>query len=194
MANTQMNLNTTMSPHKLTVNDEMSASITNAIDHLASDGSFFTRVRLRGARSREALKLAETALKESMAAKNRTFVVAVGLAEDLARKLLLSDSMRNTEAVEREITQTINDALRNFERLITEREQAAYMVELERIADAQAMRDAGKMSDRRFEQLVTSIEESTDKIVEGVHETTREILGNLRHRFNAALRQSGGAA
>ena len=194
MANTQTNLHTAMSPHKLTVNDEMSASITNAIDHLASDGTFFTRVRLRGARSREALKLAETALKESMAAKNRTFVVAVGLAEDLARKLLLSDSMRNTEAVEREITQTINDALRNFERLITEREQAAYMVELERIAEAQTMRDAGKLSDRRFEQLVTSIEESTDKIVEGVHETTREILGNLRHRFNAALRQSDGAA
>ena len=194
MDNTQTNLRTTMSPHKLNVNDEMSASITNAIDHLASDGTFFTRMRLRGARSREALKLAETALKESMAAKNRTFVVAVGLAEDLARKLLLSDSMRNTEAVEREITQTINDALRNFERLITERELAAYTIELERIGEAQAMRDAGKLSDRRFEQLVTSIEESTDKIVAGVHETTREILGNLRNRFNAALRQSGGAA
>jgi hypothetical protein len=194
MDNTQTNLRTTMSPHKLSVNDEMSASITNAIDHLASDGTFFTRMRLRGARSREALKLAETALKESMAAKNRTFVVAVGLAEDLARKLLLSDSMRNTEAVEREITQTINDALRNFERLITERELAAYTIELERIGEAQAMRDAGKLSDRRFEQLVTSIEESTDKIVAGVHETTREILGNLRNRFNAALRQSGGAA
>lgn len=194
MDNTQTNLRTTMSPHKLSVNDEMSASITNVIDHLASDGTFFTRMRLRGARSREALKLAETALKESMAAKNRTFVVAVGLAEDLARKLLLSDSMRNTEAVEREITQTINDALRNFERLITERELAAYTIELERIGEAQAMRDAGKLSDRRFEQLVTSIEESTDKIVAGVHETTREILGNLRNRFNAALRQSGGAA
>jgi len=194
MDNTQTNLRTTMSPHKLSVNDEMSASITNAIDHLASDGTFFTRMRLRGARSREALKLAETALKESMAAKNRTFVVAVGLAEDLARKLLLSDSMRNTEAVEREITQTINDALRNFERLITERELAAYTIELERIGEAQAMRDGGKLSDRRFEQLVTSIEESTDKIVAGVHETTREILGNLRNRFNAALRQSGGAA
>jgi hypothetical protein len=194
MDNTQTNLRTTMSPHKLSVNDEMSASITNAIDHLASDGTFLTRMRLRGARSREALKLAETALKESMAAKNRTFVVAVGLAEDLARKLLLSDSMRNTEAVEREITQTINDALRNFERLITERELAAYTIELERIGEAQAMRDASKLSDRRFEQLVTSIEESTDKIVAGVHETTREILGNLRNRFNAALRQSGGAA
>lgn len=194
MDNTQTNLRTTMSPHKLSVNDEMSASITNAIDHLASDGTFFTRMRLRGARSREALKLAETALKESMAAKNRTFVVAVGLAEDLARKLLLSDSMRNTEAVEREITQTINDALRNFERLITERELAAYTIELERIGEAQAMRDAGKLSDRRFERFVTSIEESTDKIVAGVHETTREILGNLRNRFNAALRQSGGAA
>lgn len=194
MTNTQTNLHTAMSPHKLTVNDEMSASITNAIDHLASDGSLFTRLRLRGARSREALKLAETALKESMAAKNRTFVVAVGYAEDLARKLLLSDALRNTEAVEREITQIINDALGNFERVVTDREQAAYMVELERIAEAMRLREAGKLSDRRFEQLVTSIEESTDKIVEGVHETTREILGNLRHRFNAALRQSGGAA
>ena len=194
MANNQINLHTTMSPHKLTVNDEMSASITNAIDHLASDGSLFTRLRLRGARSREALKLAETALKESMAAKNRTFVVAVGYAEDLARKLLLSDALRNTEAVEREITQIINDALGNFERVVTDREQAAYMVELERVAEAMRLREAGKLSDRRFEQLVTSIEESTDKIVEGVHETTREILGNLRHRFNAALRQSGGAA
>lgn len=194
MANNQINLHTTMSPHKLTVNDEMSASITNAIDHLASDGSLFTRLRLRGARSREALKLAETALKESMAAKNRTFVVAVGYAEDLARKLLLSDALRNTEAVEREITQIINDALGNFERVVTDREQAAYMVELERIAEAMRLREAGKLSDRRFEQLVTSIEESTDKIVEGVHETTREILGNLRHRFNVALRQSCGAA
>ena len=88
-----------MTPHRLNMNDEMSTSITNAIDQLATDGSLYTRLRLRGVRSREALKLAESALKESMAAKNRTFVVAVGLAEDLARKLLLSDALRNTEAV-----------------------------------------------------------------------------------------------
>lgn len=194
MTDDPMNPKKSMTPHKLNMNDEMSTSITNAIDQLATDGSLYTRWRLRGVRSREALKLAESALKESMAAKNRTFVVAVGLAEDLARKLLLSDALRNTEAVEREITHTINDALRNFEGLVTQREQAAYMVELERIAEAQRLLDAGKLSQQRFEQLVKSINESTDKIVAGVHETTREILANLRARFNSALRQLGEAA
>lgn len=48
------------------VNDELGRSITAAIDHLASDGSLYTRWRLRGARSRGAIKLAETALVESM--------------------------------------------------------------------------------------------------------------------------------
>ncbi|MDD2867256.1 hypothetical protein [Neomegalonema sp.] len=192
MTDSSLTLRSAVTPHRLSVNDEMGSSITTAIDQLAGDGSLYTRLRLRGARSREAIKLAETALVESMAAKRRTFVVAVGLAEDHARKLLLDDSMRNTEAIQREIAQTISDALENFERLINTREQAAYASELARIDEARALRDAGRLSERRYEQLEASIQASTDKIIEGVHETTREIFANLRRRFSAALRQGNG--
>jgi hypothetical protein len=194
MANTRLSLHTEDTLGGLHMNDDMGTSITDTIDKVAGESSLLTRLRLRKTRGREAIKLAETALVEIMAAKRRTFIAAVGLAEDHARKLLLSESMRNTEAVEREIAKTITDALSNFEKLIVEREQAAYMIEFERIASAQEMRDTGRMSDRRYEQLVVGIEESTDKVVQGVRETTREILVNLRHRFNAALRQVGGAS
>lgn len=174
----------------LAVNDEMGLSITNAIENLSSDATMFTRWRLRGARSREAIKLAETALVESMAAKRRAFVYAVGLAEDHAKKVMLSESMKNTEVIEREIARTIAEAVSNFENLIIGQEEAAYHAEIACVGNAQDMHAAGKMSERRCEQLITSIESSTDKIVETVHRTTREILANLESRFNAALRQS----
>ncbi|KCZ85072.1 hypothetical protein HAD_05305 [Hyphomonas adhaerens MHS-3] len=169
----------------------MSQSVTNAIDHLtAGDASLYTRWRLRGARSREAIKLAETALVESMAAKRRAFVFAVGLSEDHVKKVMLSESMKQTEEIEREIAKTIAEAVGNFEELIIGREEAAYRAELARIAEAQKMFEKGELSERRFEQLIVSIEASTDKIVDTVHKTTREILTNLESRFNAALRQS----
>ncbi len=174
----------------LAVNDEMGSSITNAIENLSSDATMFTRWRLRGARSREAIKLAETALVESMAAKRRAFIYQVGLVEDHAKKVMLSESMKNTEVIEREIARTITDAVSNFEKLIIGQEEAAYRAEIELIGNAHDMHAAGRMSARRCEQLVTSIEASTDKVVETVHRTTREILANLESRFNAALRQS----
>lgn len=174
----------------LAVNDEMGLSITNAIDNLSNDASMLTRWRLRGARSREAIKLAETALVESMAAKRRAFIYQVGLAEDFAKKIMLSESMKNTEVIEREIARTIAEAVSNFENLIIGQEEAAYRAEIALVSNAQDMLSTGKMSDRRCEQLITSIEASTDKIVETVHRTTREILANLESRFNAALRQS----
>jgi len=174
----------------LAVNDEMGSSITNAIENLSSDATMFTRWRLRGARSREAIKLAETALVESMAAKRRAFIYQVGLAEDHAKKIMLSDSMKNTEVIEREIAHTIADAVSNFENLILGQEEAAYRAEIDLVGNAHEMLAAGQMSDRRCEQMIASIEASTDKIVETVHRTTREILTNLESRFNAALRQS----
>lgn len=179
-------------PNTLDVQDEMGSAITSAIDSLAGDATFFTRLRLRRARGREAMNLAASTLAETMAAKRRAFAYNVALCEDHAKKLMLSESMRNTEAVEREIAQTINDALKNFESLVLDREEAAYSAELDRITEAEGLREAGKLSDKRYEQHVTSIEASTDEVVKGVQEVTREILANMRKRFNAALQQSGG--
>jgi hypothetical protein len=139
-------------------------------------------------------KLAESALKERMAAKHRTFVVAVGLAEDRARKLLLSDAQRTTEALEHDITRAFSDALRNFEGIASQSEQAAYMLELEWVAEAQRLRDADEISQQQFEQRVKSINAQTDRVMAGVHETMREILASMRARFNSALRQSGETA
>lgn len=65
--------------------------------------------------------------------------------------------------VEREITHTINEALRDFEDFVTRRGQAAYMVDHERIAEAQRLLDAGKLSQEQFEQLATNINDNTDK-------------------------------
>jgi hypothetical protein len=185
--------NTAPMPNTLDVQDDMGNSITSAINSLSNDASMFTRWRLRSARNQEAIKLAESTLAETMAAKRRAFAYNVALCEDHVKKLMLSESMRKTEAVEREIAQTINNALMNFESLVTDREQEAYKVELQRISAAAELRDSGKLSEKRFSQMVESIEASTDKIVEGVHDVTREILANMRQRFHAALQQSGGA-
>ena len=173
----------------IAANDEMSQQITRSIDHLSQDVGLLTRWRLRGVKGREAVKLSETALTEYMAAKRRAFVYQVGLVEDHAKKLMLKDSMQKTEVVEREIARIINAAASNFEGLITANLQVAYRTEMELIQAAEAMLKATQISERRFHQMVTNIETSTDKVVETVERTTREILANLERRFHAALQQ-----
>ena len=56
-------------PNSLDVRDEFGNAITSAIDNLAGDATFFTRLRLRKARGREAMNLAASTLAETMAAK-----------------------------------------------------------------------------------------------------------------------------
>ena len=96
--------------------------------------------------------------------------------------------------VEREITHTINEALRDFEDFVIRRGQAAYIVEHEWIAEAQRLLDAGKLSQEQFGQLATNINDNTDKVVAGLHESTREILAKFRAIFTMSLLKKGGAA
>ena len=173
----------------LAANDEMSTSITQSIDHLSQDVSPLIRWRLRGVKGREAVKLSETALTEYMAAKRRAFIYQVGLVEDHTKKLMLKDSIQKTEVVEREIASIISDAATNFEGQIADYVEAACRSEVERIQALEAALKANKISERRFEQMVVGIEASTDKVIETVENTGREILANLARRFHAALKQ-----
>lgn len=180
----------TSSLPRISVSDDMSDPITRSIDNLSQDVGLFTRLRLRQAKGREAVKLSETALTEYMAAKRRTFVYQVGLVEDQTKKLMLTDSMGKTAQVEREMARIISEAVSNFEGLITGHEEAAYRAEIELTRKAEAMFAADKISERRLGQMVANIELSTDKIVETIQTTTREILANLERRFHAALAQT----
>ena len=173
----------------LAANDEMSTSITQSIDHLSQGVGPLAIWRLRGVKGREAVKLSETALTEYMAAKRRAFIYQVGLVEDHTKKLMLKDSIQKTEVVEREIASIISDAATNFEGQIADYVEAACRSEVERIQALEAALKANKISERRFEQMVVGIEASTDKVIETVENTGREILANLARRFHAALKQ-----
>lgn len=167
--------------------DQVQDAINENIDKLANDASLFTRWRLNSLRGREAVKLAETSMVEAMSAKRRVMGYQLGLTEDYVKKCLLSHTMKDTEVVEREIAQTIAEAVSNFESLILGQEEAAYRAEIILSANAHDSLKAGKISQRRYEQLIGSIESSTDKIVESAHRTTRAILATLERRSNAAL-------
>lgn len=189
-----MNYPTTPKPPApvMVVNDDLSGPVMKAIDQLAADGNMFTRMRLGHARSREAIKLAQHSMVEAMAAKRHVFAVAVSMAQDHACKLLLADSMEKSKGVEAEINSTIIGATEEFMRLVVEREQVAYAIELERISEAQVQFDQGKLSERRYTQLVATIEGATDDVIKAIHQTTHEILNNLTRRFQTALQQQRG--
>lgn len=189
-----MNYPTTPKPPApvMVMNDDLSGPVMKAIDLLAADGNMFTRFRLRGVRSREAIKLAQSSMVEAMAAKRHVWAVAVSMAQDHACKMLLAESMEKSKAVETQITSTIIAATEDFSRLVVDREEIAYATELERIAQAHAQFEQGKLSERRYAQLVATIEAATDDVVKAVHEVTHEILNNLTRRFQAALQQQRG--
>jgi hypothetical protein len=170
--------------------DETGEAIKAAIRGLEGDTGFLTKFRLQRSKGKEALALAEVALAEYMAAKRRAFVYQVTLTEDKVKKTLLKNSMADTAVIENEIATVIAGAVTAFEDLIHTQEEATYQVEMEHIAAAKALFDAGKISEARYHRLVANIEESTDKIVATVQSVTRQILANLEHRFHAALSQS----
>lgn len=171
----------------LAAEDSTGTSISETITELTRDAGLMARRQLRRARGQEAVRLAETALAEYMAAKRRTFVYQVGLAEDHSKKLMLRGSMERTAAVEREIARIITEAVSSFEGLIMGSEEQAYRSETQLVRRIEAAYQAGEISERRYTQQVENIGASTDKIVETVQSTTRQILANLERRFHAAL-------
>ena len=171
----------------LATEDSMGTSITGTISELTRDAGLMARRQLRRARGQEAVRLAETALAEYMAAKRRTFVYQVGLVEDHTKKLMLQGSMERTAAVEREIARIITEAVSSFEGLIMGSEEQAYRSETQLVRRTEAAYQAGEISEHRYKQQVENIGTSTDKIVETVQNTTRQILANLERRFHAAL-------
>ena len=89
----------------------------------------------------------------------------VGLVEHHAKKLMLKDSIEKTELVEREIASIITAPTANFEGQILAQAKAAYRAEIDLIHGADAALKQGKLSERRFRQLVASIEASADNVV-----------------------------
>jgi len=113
--------------------DSMSGAIIGSMNQLSQDVSPLTRWRLRKVRGAEAVKLAETALAEYMAAKRRVFIYQVGLTEDHAKKVMLAKSIDDTATIEKEIARIIGETVRNFETLITGQEEAAYRAEIAKV-------------------------------------------------------------
>lgn len=187
--NTQLIKTNTQLPYVSTT-DETGEAIKSAIRGLESETGFLTRFRLQRTKGKEALALAEVALAEYMAAKRRAFVYHVTLTEDKVKKTLLKNSMADTAVIENEIATIIGSAVSSFEDLIHVQEQAAYQAEMDHIKAAKTLFEDGKITEKRYQQRVANIEESTDKVVATVQSVTRQILANLEHRFHAALSQS----
>lgn len=174
----------------LAANDEMSNAIDTTIDHLARDVGPLTRWRLQRARGREAIKLNETAMVAYMDARRRAFQFQIALEEDYAKKLMLTNSMDQTKTVEKEIARIISEAVSEFESLITGREKLAMINEVELINETLALVKAGKIAEARGTQPIANIQSSTDTIVDTVQTTIRDMLVNMRSRFNQALQMS----
>jgi len=171
----------------LAANDEMSNAIDTTTDYLARDVGPLTEWRLRRARGREAIKMNETVMVDYMDARRRTFQLQIALEEDYTKKLMLTNSMDQTKTVEKEIARIISEAVAEFESLITGREKLALINEVELINETLALVKDGKIAQRRGDQRISNIEASTDAIVETVQTTIRDMLVNLRSRFNQAL-------
>ena len=169
--------------------DEMNDNITDSIGRLKKDVGLFTRLSLQRTQGREAVKLAETALVELMAAKRRAFIYQVGLVEDHAKKLMLKAGIEQTARVEYAIARIIGETVTSFESLIFAQEEAAWKVHMERTQRIEELFQTRKISDRGRDQMVTSNEASTEKVVATIQATTREMLANLERRFHAALKQ-----
>lgn len=176
----------------LALDDDLGSPVMKAIDQLAAEGNVLTRWRLQRLRSHEAIKLAQTSMVLAMEAKRHVFATAVEMAKDHAGKLLLAQNMDKSKAVDEEINSMIAQATADFMSFVTERELAAYLNELQRVAEAQALFDQGKLSQHRYEALIESIEKATDVVRNQVHEVTLEIMGNLIRRFKLAVQQHSG--
>ena len=169
--------------------DHLSDPIVRSIEDLSQDVGIFTRFRLRKVRGREAVRLAERALTEFMAAKRRAFAYQVGLMEDYVKKTMLGEAAQKTATIEREIAETIAAAASSFERLILLHEEAAYRAEIDAVRHADQLLADELIGERRYEQLLENAEISTDRIVGTVQVTARSIMENLKARFDRALQQ-----
>lgn len=171
----------------LAKNDEINKGIDVTVDRLSHDSGPLTRWRLRRVRGREAVRLNETAMVDYMAARRRTLHDRIKGEEDYAKKRTLADGIDRTKTIEKEIARIMAETVVEFEGLIGEREKLALIKEAELIAEIEELVEAGKVSPERAEQYIARIQASTDRVVETVDSTIREMLYNLRQRFEQAL-------